>query len=75
MFEPGAGRLLSGRNPRQENSHLIFTLDPHGATVVAPERFAADWNDWGRLSHSISRGVNLARIVVTLKSAMRLSHR
>jgi hypothetical protein len=48
VLSPAQGGYFLAAIHGKKNSHLIFTLDPHGATVVAPEEVSLlNWNDWG----------------------------
>jgi hypothetical protein len=48
VLSPAQGGYFLAAIHGKKNSHLIFTLDPHGAEAVEPEEVSLmSWNDWG----------------------------
>jgi hypothetical protein len=48
VLSPAQGRFFEAVIHGKKNSHLIFTVDPHGASGVEPEEISLlNWNDWG----------------------------
>ncbi len=48
VLSPARGGFFMAAIHGKKNSHLLFTLDPHGAGKVAPEEISLmSWNDWG----------------------------
>ena len=48
VLSPAEGGYFLAAIHGKKNSHLIFTLDPHGAARVAPEEVSLlNWTDWG----------------------------
>jgi len=48
VLSPAPGGYFLAAMHGKKNSHLIFTIDPHGAPNVEPEEVSLlNWSDWG----------------------------